>query len=89
MGYTCLNGMLFVKFHSQLSQTCSGYHVHYDYTMIYLKAEQSLIATFMYYDVYMSVALAAQGIAAVYSCCADMGNRNHFSLVTIYILAIE
>ena len=43
----------------------------------------------MYYDVYMPVALAAQGVAAVYSCCVDMGNRNHFSLVTIYILAIE
>ena len=49
----------------------------------------SLIATFMYYDAYMSVALAAQGVAAVYSCCADMGNRNHFSLVTNYTLAIE
>ena len=35
MGYTCLNGMLFVKFHSQLSRTCSGYYVCYDYTMIY------------------------------------------------------
>ena len=43
----------------------------------------------MYYDVYMPVALAAQGVAAVYSCCADMGNRNHFSLVTNYTLTIE
>lgn len=43
----------------------------------------------MYYDVYMSVALAAQGVAVVYSCCADMGNRNHFSLITNCTLAIE